>query len=109
MRIPIYFLLGALTLMAQGSQWAGKFSGLIINKRGRRPLPSVEIHITGMNSNYSKTRVSSASGIFTIEQVPAGMYKVTFQKEGFTPVAMVVELIDGKDTSSVVYLGPLVQ
>jgi len=109
MRIPIYFLLGALTLMAQSSQWAGKYGGLIINKRGRRPLPSVEIQVTGINSNFSKTRVSSASGIFSIEQIPAGKYKVTFLKEGFTPVTMVVELIDGKDTGSVVYMGPVVQ
>jgi len=109
MRVPICFLLTALTLVAQSPQWAGKFSGLVINKHGRRPLPSVEIHITGINSDYSKTRASSASGMFTIEQVPAGMYKVTFKKEGFTPVAMVVELIDGKNTGSLVYMGPVAQ
>ena len=69
-------------LAASGAVWAqssGTLTGTVLDQDEKFPLPTVRINLEGTKI-YGN---SNAEGFFVIEDIPAGIYKVSFELAGY--------------------------
>ena len=81
---------------------AARLEGTITDAEGGIPLNNVMVEIDAIQTNQGNT---DAAGFYTTGLADAGLYEVTFSKEGFDDLTVEVELINGStvvlDTSLV--------
>ena len=57
--------------------------GSISDASDYKPLESVQLTLTCASNNVTKTCKTDGQGKFAVENLPAGTYKVTFEKSGY--------------------------
>ena len=61
------------------------FKGTIGDVSNYQPLSDVTLTLSARNAEYKKVVKTDAQGKFLIEGLPAGIYKVKFEKKGYEP------------------------
>jgi outer membrane cobalamin receptor len=85
-----------LFAIAAGATIFGTVRGLIHDPQ-HRPVHGAQVTIRALDSEWSKTTTSDASGEFSFEAIPLGEYKVTVESSGFGPEEETVVLTSGRD------------
>jgi hypothetical protein len=80
MILPVLLLLAASTLLAQNSK--GSITGTIADSAGAL-MPGVRIEARNTDTNASYQMASTATGSYTIAQLPAGTYQISVSLPGF--------------------------
>src|SRR5689334_5975933 len=76
-------LLFAAPALAQSST----IIGTVIDARSRQPVPDAVVTATTPAFQGEQTVVTDAQGNYRIPQLPAGVYTLRFEKEGYKPYA----------------------
>ena len=94
---PFFFFL-VFFLFASSLAWAqsgGALKGTVIDQDGKFPVPTVRISVTGIKKFDSTIE----DGTYVIENIPAGVYKVTFELAGYlTEIIKEVTISEGQTT-----------
>src|SRR4029453_16090274 len=89
MRTRWKLLVGALTLVAlvtaQAPQSTGPIQGDLVDSTGGA-APGVKVRAVNQSSGASRTGVSDAAGHFRLPPLPAGIYILQLDLDGFAPV-----------------------
>src|SRR3954471_2761838 len=88
-RLALVFLLGlalARPALAQTQITTGVIEGVATDATGGA-LPGVTVEARNADTNFTRTAVTGADGRFSLLQLPAGRYKVTFSLAGFATLA----------------------
>ncbi|MCI0620848.1 MAG: carboxypeptidase-like regulatory domain-containing protein [Acidobacteria bacterium] len=80
------------------AQNTGSLSGTTTDSSGA-VVPSVAVTITSSSTGFSREAVTNDSGVYTLGQLPPGIYRIEFKKDGFkTAVREAVEIKVGLPT-----------
>lgn len=96
--------LGAVQVDAQATA-SGTIQGTVVDKSQAAVL-GADVVITSKATGASRTEMSSDTGDFRFDLLPAGMYTVKISKQGFTTVLQTVELLVGRTTTANATLEP---
>lgn len=92
----LFFLVSFL--FASSIAWAqsgGALKGTVIDQDEKFPMPTVRISVTGIKKFGSTIE----DGTYVIENIPAGVYKVTFELVGYlTEIVKEVTISEGQTT-----------
>src|SRR5579862_7788951 len=69
----------------------------IVHDPHHRPVSGAQVTLRAVNSEWTKTAVSSDSGEFVFSTVPVGVYSVTVSKAGFDESAQTVTVLSGSE------------
>jgi vitamin B12 transporter len=69
----------AVSAGALRAQDTGVLKGKVIDANEKLPLPTVKVTIVGSR----RSAMTGADGVFAAKEIPAGVYKVTFELAGF--------------------------
>ncbi|HTR36433.1 MAG TPA: TonB-dependent receptor [Bryobacteraceae bacterium] len=83
-----------------GQQIFGAISGTVLDTTGAA-VQNVTVKARNIATNLSTTVHSQSSGVFSISNLPAGTYEVTFSKEGFNTESHGEVLVNGDRTTTV--------
>lgn len=95
--LPFLFFLASLLITSTigRAQSGGVLEGTVIDDNEKFPLPTVRISVAGTKM-YGST---IADGTYIIENIPAGVYKVTFELVGYlTEIIKEVNIVEGQTT-----------
>lgn len=89
MKAFCYILLVTLCVsLGTGTAWSQgttSLSGSVTDSSGA-VIPGVDISLTNVGTNATRTTSTNETGAYVFAQVPPGTYKVEFKKEGFKTV-----------------------
>ncbi len=83
-----------------GQQIFGAISGTVLDTTGAA-VQDATVKARNIATNLSTTVHSQSSGVFSISNLPAGTYEVTFSKEGFNTESHGEVLVNGDRTTTV--------
>lgn len=83
----------------------GNLEGTLLIDGGDMPLSAAAVTVTAPDGTTTELS-SDASGRWSIEQLPAGRYRVTVAAPGFEPVEVVEEVVSGEATVVTYRLAP---
>ncbi len=95
-------LIFCLSAIAFGQQTGGTIEGTVKDQQGA-VVPGVSVTVTGTNVGFNRTVQSDSDGVYRLQQVPPGSYKVvTSPVKGFAGatvdnVAVVIEKVTTAD------------
>ena len=72
----------ATSLSAQASK-TGSLGGYVKDARNKAPLIEAVITLTSTAFEGSKLALTDSTGLYSVKQLPAGVYTVTFEMEGY--------------------------
>lgn len=59
--------------------------GSIADASNYKPLGKVQLTLTSTNADVKKTLQTDEQGKFAVDNLPAGTYKISFEKNGYEP------------------------
>src|SRR5690349_17454837 len=81
-------LLGCLGLPSLVAQiGTGSITGVVTDSSGA-VVPNVEVTVTNVGTNSSRTTTTAASGDYSLPDLLPGRYSVTARKSGFRPASV---------------------
>lgn len=97
------FLLTAVMVFGQAT--TGVIEGTVKDAKGD-VVPGATVTVTGSSVGFNQTVTSNESGVYRIERVPAGRYKVTVSPiSGFAETTVDTQVVIEKTTTADVTLG----
>ncbi|MBF8275408.1 MAG: hypothetical protein HW390_481 [Candidatus Brocadiaceae bacterium] len=69
----------------------GKISGLVVST-ANKPIPSAEVSIKGVKTEFTSTTESKDNGSFSFSGLEADTYYITAMKNGYKPSTQKVKL-----------------
>jgi Carboxypeptidase regulatory-like domain/TonB-dependent Receptor Plug Domain len=105
----LVLLCAALTASAQGGE-AGAISGTVTDPSGA-VVPNATVQLVNAMSGFQRTATTSATGWFTISNVPFNPYQIDVSAKGFAPLSQSVELRSavGVELNLVLHVGAATQ
>ena len=89
-----------LAAFAGGNDTTGNqtvLKGTITDLEDFKPLPDVEVSLVSLDDKFKKTTETDEQGKFSLQNFPAGTYKVCFEKKGFeNGVCQSITVLDGQ-------------
>ena len=82
--LPIFFAwLVSSTALAQVDR-----SGLTgtIEDASAKPVPNTVVSATQVSTGLNRTALTNSAGVYTLAELPAGTYRITFHKQGFRQI-----------------------
>src|SRR5690606_25195870 len=78
----------------------GALNGTVKDSEGA-VIPGASVSITGVDVGFNRTVVTNASGVYRVEQVPSGLYRVTVAPiSGFGETTVESRVIIEKTTTT---------
>ena len=96
--VLVLLVLGAA--LSLGQQIFGGISGTVLDATGAA-VQDVTVKARNVATNLATTVHSQSGGVYSISNLPAGTYEVTFIKEGFETESHAEVLVNGDRTSTV--------
>nr|WP_068891120.1 outer membrane beta-barrel family protein [Pedobacter panaciterrae] len=95
--LTVSFLITTLInnqLIAQNEPLAYSITGNIMDSVSRKAAGWATINLINSAKTTIKTSLSDSTGIFTLNQIPAGTYKLEIISVGYTPKTITINLLD---------------
>lgn len=80
--LVVFFAMIVSSLFAQAEK-SGAISGYVKDSRNKNPLNEAVITITSTAFEGSKFALTDSTGIYSVKNLPAGNYTVSFEMEGY--------------------------
>ncbi len=77
------FLLSASLQHANGQTTTAQVSGSVMDANGAL-IPGTSVTATNIDTGFFRKTVSNSTGIYTLNLLPPGRYKIVFEKPGFS-------------------------
>lgn len=85
----------------------GRFSGLVINAANQQPISGATVSIRRLDNSIVDQLTTSATGLWTSNQILAGTYNVFVSAAGFQDYALYSQILVGAETVPVTPLANL--
>ncbi len=100
----IMSILLALAINVSAQQTGGKIEGKVKDPQGA-VIPNANVTVKGINIGFNRTVQSDEDGVFRVQQVPPGNYKLTvWATSGFSEKAVEVLVVVEKTTAVTIEL-----
>ena len=96
--ISLFILLFALAAMAQIQN--GQFQGTVTDPSGAA-VPNAKVTVSNQSTGLSVVAMTNATGLYSIRELPVGVYKVSVEAAGFKTYSDVGVQLDAGSTSQV--------
>ncbi len=92
----LYFL-PCLLLFSTGVLLATVFATVrgIVHDAQHRPIPDAEVTLKAVDSEFTKTARTNATGDFSFDSIPVGEYRITVNKADFAPSEQKLTVLSG--------------
>jgi hypothetical protein len=101
--LKVFAVLSTILLFcfpSRAQQTVGAITGTVSDPSGAA-VPGATVKATNVNTNLVITVSTGSTGAYTISDLPAGMYKVAFSKDGFQTEEHTAVLVNANRTTTV--------
>lgn len=84
--------------LQQTATEGGAVEGTVTRRDTGAPVPGVLVEIE--SNTFSQSATTNASGVFRINSIPTGTYRLTYSREGFVEVARTINVRSGQVTTA---------
>lgn len=98
--ICLILCLGLSLLPMQAQQILGSITGTVLDASGAA-VPTATVTAVNTATNLEVTEHTQGNGTYVIQNLPAGIYKLTFTKEGFQTETHTAIIVNANRTTTV--------